>query len=144
MHRRLIQGVVADQTLLTMPPDTTVRKAAKAMKKANVGAVLIVENGLLVGIFTERDALNRVLADGRDPDRTPLAQVMTASPHKAAPDDLAIDALRRMHEDNFRHLPICDPAGRPVGIVSLRDFIGRELGDLEQEIEAEQSIFEHI
>src|SRR5476649_1348955 len=78
MFSHRIRSVMERKKLLTAPPETTVTQAAKLMAKKNVGAVMVVENELLVGIFTERDALFRVIAQGRDTQTTLLADVMTA------------------------------------------------------------------
>jgi CBS domain-containing protein len=131
--RRLVPDVVTDQQqLLALPRATSVRAAAQAMRERHVGAVLVSEDGRLEGIFTERDMVNRVVAAGRDPDKTTLAEVMTADPDTAGPHDTAIAALRRMQDGGFRHLPIVD-RGRLVGIVSRRDFHGEEKARLDEE-----------
>lgn len=130
--RRIVPDVIDNQDLLEMPRTATVRAAAQAMRDRRVGAVLVGENRALEGIFTERDMVNRVIAEGRDPDRTTLADVMTASPDTIAPHATAIDALRRMQDGGFRHLPVVD-RGRLVGIVSRRDFFGMEKARLDDE-----------
>jgi CBS domain-containing protein len=132
--RRVVPDVVSNQQLLEMPPDATVRSAALAMRERHVGAVLVTTDGHLAGIFTERDMVNRVVAEGRDPDRTTLVEVMTADPDTIAPTTTAIEALRRMDDGGYRHLPIVE-RGRLVGIVSRRDFHGDEKARLEDESE---------
>lgn len=130
--RRLVPDVVNNQQLLALPRTTSVRAAARAMRERRVGAVLVVADGRLEGIFTERDMVNRVVAESRDPDVTTLAEVMTAEPDTAAPHTTAIEALRRMQDGGYRHLPIVD-RGRLVGIVSRRDFQGEEKARLDEE-----------
>lgn len=125
MARRIIPDVVRNQRLVALAPTNSVREAARFMQHRNVGAVLIMEGDLLVGIFTERDMVGRVVADGLDPDLTPLGQVMTANPTTVPPTELAPAALRLMDDRGFRHLPVVDQ-GRVVGIVSRRDFTGLE------------------
>lgn len=133
MLRRLVPDVVQGQDLLKLSPTATVREAAREMKARHVGAVLVTDReGRLAGIFTERDAVNRVLAEGRDPDTTPLAEVMTRNPNTIGPDATAIDALRLMDDGGYRHLPIVKQ-GRLVGIVSRRDFFGTEKARIEDE-----------
>lgn len=95
------------------------------MADQGVGAVLIVEGSTLQGIFTERDALNRVLAAERDPDTTQLFEVMTEQLVTLGPSAAAVDALRLMNEIGFRHLPVVED-DHIYGIISLRDFIGAE------------------
>ncbi len=131
--RRLVPDVVTDQQqLLALPRATSVRTAAQAMRERHVGAVLVAADGRLEGIFTERDMVNRVVAEGRDPDQTTLAEVMTADPDTASPSDTAIAALRRMQDGGYRHLPVVD-RGRLIGIVSRRDFHGEEKARLDEE-----------
>jgi CBS domain-containing protein len=118
--------------LLTAPPGTTVAAAARRMEKRGVGAVLIVEGERLVGIFTERDAVYRVLARGLDAGVTKLADVMTASPMTASPDETFGRALHVMQEQGFRHMPVVE-AGVPVGIVSARNALDPDLEEFVSE-----------
>jgi CBS domain-containing protein len=85
-----------------------------------------MEGGRLDGIFTERDALNRVLAARLDPDATPLGEVMTREPITLSPQTPVTEALRLMSEIGFRHIPIVEQE-EVHGIISLRDFVGVEL-----------------
>ncbi len=133
MVRRLVPDVVQGQDLLKLPGSATVREAARRMKARHVGAVLVTEaDDLLAGIFTERDMVNRVVAEGRDPEATALAEVMTQNPSTIGPDASAIEALRLMNDGGFRHLPIVKN-GRLVGIVSRRDFFAVEKARVENE-----------
>jgi len=103
------------------------------MRDRRIGAVLIIEaDRRLVGIFTGRDAVHRVLAEGKNAARTTLAEVMTRDPDTMPPGNTAIEALRRMEDGRFRHLPIVDD-GKVVGIVSRFDFSGIELDRLDEE-----------
>jgi CBS domain-containing protein len=105
-----------------LPPSTSVMQAARHMHTHNVSAVLVTEgDGNLVGIFTERDAISRVLAAGRDPVATTLADVMTNNPETITPQHTATEVLRLMREARVRHLPVVDD-GKAVGIVSRNDF----------------------
>lgn len=133
MLRKLVPDVVRDQRLAMLPPSAAVREAAFVMRERHIGSVLVVaSDGRLCGIFTERDLLCRVVAECLDPDQTKLRAVMTAKPETVGPDTTAIDALRRMHDGGFRHLPIVRN-GRPVGIVSRRDFFGVEKARIDDE-----------
>jgi CBS domain-containing protein len=132
MQRKIIPDVVQGQELLTLSESRTVREAARCMCDRRVGSVLVTRKDRLVGIFTERDVVSRVVAPGRDPDKTPLAQVMTQNPDTVVPRTTAIEALRRMQDGGFRHLPVVDQ-GRLVGIVSRRDFYGEEKAQLDDE-----------
>jgi len=94
--------------LLTASPLITVSKAAKLMAKRNVGAIMVVDGRRLVGIFTERDALFRVIARDLDSQTTRLVEVMTKAPITAAPDNSFGYALLIMHENGFRHVPVIE------------------------------------
>lgn len=135
MPRRMISQVIAGQTLVTAEPQTTVRAAARMMAEKRVGAVLVLESGRLAGIFTERDALNKVLAAGLDADVTPLAQVMVRNLQTIGPDKPLAYALHMMAEGGFRHVPVVDAAGAPLGMVSARDALGQDMVDLERDLE---------
>jgi CBS domain-containing protein len=104
------------------------------MRDRRVGAVLVTEGDRsLVGIFTGRDAVHRVLAAGKSAATTPLAAVMTREPETIPSGKIAIEALRLMENGRYRHLPIVDD-GRVMGIVSRFDFSGVELDRLDEEI----------
>jgi len=100
------------------------------MKKNHVGAVMVVEHGRLTGIFTERDALFRVLAEGRDPATTRVAEVMTTKPQTIDPKRAVGHALLIMYDGGFRHVPVVDQ-GKPLGMISARDALGPELREFE-------------
>jgi CBS domain-containing protein len=125
--------IVRDRNPVTAPQTATVADAARKMRDRRVGAVLVIDGGAhLVGIFTGRDAVARVLAEGRDPAKTELRTVMTAAPVTLAPGKSAIDALRLMQDGGFRHVPVVDN-GQVVGIVSHGDFRGLEQARLDEE-----------
>jgi len=126
---RTIRTILKDQEPLTAPATMTVGEAARLMKQGKFGAVMVVENGSLVGIFTERDALFRVVAEGHDAQITRLAAVMTRNPETIHPDRPFAEALHLMHLHGFRHVPVVED-GRPIGMVSARDALGPELEDV--------------
>ncbi len=121
MHRKIVPDIVRDQTLASLPPGATVLEAARTMSERHIGAVLIALEGQLQGIFTERDVLTRIVAPGLDPGETILGSVMTPDPDTRGPGDDPLEALQRMSERGYRHLPIVDD-GRLIGIVSIRDL----------------------
>jgi CBS domain-containing protein len=103
------------------------------MREYRVGAVLVTDSDhRVLGIFTARDAVHRVLAEGKSGARTKLAEVMTRDPVTMPPGDTAIEALRLMEDGRYRHVPIVDD-GKVVGIVSRFDFNGIELDRLDEE-----------
>ncbi len=138
MQRRIVPDLVSNQTLASLPPTATVRDAVRVMAERHIGAVLVAVDGRLVGIFTERDVLARVVAAGLSPDDTALGGVMTPNPDTVGPNDTALDALRRMSERGYRHLPVVDD-DQMVGIVSIRDLytaVNKELAEDLQQREA--------
>ena len=142
MPQRPIRSVIAKQKILTATAEITVVDAARLMKKKSVGAVMVVkDNGRLAGIFTERDALFRVLAEGRDPKTTRLSDVMTAQPQTITPEKPFGHALLMMYESGFRHVPVVED-GKPVGMVSARDVLGPELQEFESELQRRTRIGE--
>lgn len=134
MYSQRLKSVMEQRKLLTAGPETTVFEAAKMMAKKGVGAVLIVEGKRLVGIFTERDAVIRVMAKGLDPRVTQLASVMTPEPKTAEPDASFGRALIMMHENRFRHVPVVQ-GGEPVGIVSARYALDPDMEEFVSEAE---------
>ena len=139
MFNQRIKDVMERKKILLAPADTTVSKAAKLMAKKNVGAVMVVDNQRLVGIFTERDAVFRVMAEGRDAAKTKLSEVMTASPQTASPNDSFGEALLLMYENGFRHVPVIED-GVPIGIVSSRNALDPELEEFVSEAERRKHI----
>jgi CBS domain-containing protein len=130
---RTMADLVRDQNPVMFPPTASVKEAAQRMRERRVGAVLVAEgDAKLVGIFTGRDAVARMLAEGRDPAQTTLAEVMTANPETMTPRHTAIEALRLMQDLRCRHVPIVHE-GRIVGIVSRGDFHGIERDRLDEE-----------
>jgi len=133
MAQRVMGDIVRDQNPLVLEPGTMVKEACREMCRRRVGAVLVADGERrLLGIFTGRDAVCRMLAKGLDAATTTLAQVMTRKPATMAPDKPALDALLLMQDGGFRHVPIVDQ-GRVVGIVSRGDFRGLEQARLDEE-----------
>ncbi len=126
MFSQRVRRVMEQEKLLTAAPDVTVAAAAQMMVGSRAGAVVVVDGGVVVGIFTERDAVSRVIAPGCDPQTTSLATVMTAAPLTIGPDKTFGHALRLMHEHGVRHMPVVED-GRPLGIVTSRNAMDPEL-----------------
>jgi len=121
---------------VTVTPDTTVLEAVEKMDVAGVGAVAIVSDDRLAGILTERDVVRRVTIKGRSPETTKVADVMTSSVEVAHGDTEPSEALSKMAERNFRHLPIVDADNKIVGMLSMRHLLNRMVYDLSQEVQA--------
>jgi CBS domain-containing protein len=126
MTERTVKQIIEGQSLATASAQTTVTDAARLMRERNIGALMVVEEEKLVGIFTERDGLFRVLAERVDPAATPLANVMTRNPQTIDARSGFTLALQMMHDGRFRHLPVVEN-GRLIGVVSVRDALGPEL-----------------
>lgn len=139
MVRKIVPDIVSGQDLLALPGEASVREATKGMAARKVNAVLVVDGERLAGIFTGTDLIRKVVAESRDLDTTTLAQVMTADPQTLVPHDNALEALHRMHDGHFRHLPVVE-GGKLVGIVSRRDFLGYE----EDAVEHQEKLWEEM
>ena len=140
MPNRRISNVIAGQSLVTATREMTVRAACRLMAEKRIGAMLIVESNKIVGIFTERDALNKVLATGVDPDTTTLAQVMVSNPMTIRSDKPLGFALAMMADGGFRHVPVVDDNGAPLGMVSARDALGQDMLELEKEMKRREDL----
>ena len=132
MYDVRIGSVVDRKKVLVAAPTTSVSNAAKQMAKRKISAVLVVEDERLVGIFTERDAVHRVIAKGRDARSTKLSEVMTPDPTAVTPDESFGYAMLLMYEHGFRHIPVIEDA-RPIGIVSARNALDPELEEFAAE-----------
>ena len=134
MFEQRVRTVMERKKLLVAPPETSVSKAAKLMAEKNVGAVMVVKDQRLVGIFTERDVVIRVIAKGRDVQTTVLSDVMTAKPQTVDPEETFGHALLMMFEHGFRHVPVIEN-GVPIGIVSARNALDPDLEEFISEAE---------
>ena len=117
----LIYDLVKDRRVYSIEADHTVLEAARFMLEHHIGALPVLRNGELVGIFSERDIMNRVVAVGRMPGTTKVSEVMTANPKAVSVQETVENCLFLMREFGFRHLPLTD--GKELkGLVSLRDI----------------------
>ena len=133
MSIRSVRSIVAGQTPITAAKTATVHEAALLMKQQGKGALLVVDGARLIGIFTERDIVFRVVASGHDPKSTRLADVMTPQPQTIHPNEPFLHALRIMHKGGFRHLPVVENDW-PLGIVSARDALDDDLYQLRADL----------
>ena len=139
MFNLSLSSVMERKRFVTASPEKSVSQAAGLMASKNVGAILVVEGGKLVGIFTERDVVFRVVAMGLDPKMTPLGAVMTAEPITLSPSQLYGHALVVMQENGFRHLPVVED-GVAIGIISSRNAMDPDL----EEFVSDQRRHEHF
>jgi CBS domain-containing protein len=132
MTQRKLAYIIKDQNPLVLPLDQTVEHACRCMRERSVGSVLVVDSRKrLVGILTGRDVV-RIVAEGHNATQTSLSAAMTRNPRTVTPDSPAIDALRKMSEGGFRHVPVVENE-TIWGIVSRGDFKGIEIDRLDEE-----------
>src|SRR5262249_5568755 len=125
--------LIKDQEMQQAELGNTVLEAVRTMVEYNIGAMPVVHNGKLMGIFSERDLMRRVVAEGRDPRSTCMAEVMTDDPLTVSMNEELEGCMTLMRRHNFRHLPVCHE-GQLVGMVSLRDILLHDLDEKEVEV----------
>jgi CBS domain-containing protein len=130
-----IRELLSNRTIHYVQPEQTVFEAANYMVQCNVGAVPVLDDTRLVGIFSERDIMKRVVTEGRDPMTTHISDVMTTGVHSVAPTATCHDAMAMMQEYAVRHLPVCD-GSTLVGFLSLRDLLHQKLDESVGEAES--------
>ena len=121
--------------VIAAQPGESVAVAAGRMAEHRIGALLVVEKGRLVGIFSERDVVERVVAAGRDAGSTSVGEVCTTDLETVDEEADPATCARLIRDGGFRHLPVVDRAGRPVGILSARDFLQHVADELEPLLE---------
>ena len=127
-----VYEIVKDRRVYSIDANSTVLEAARFMMEHSIGALPVLRDGEIVGIFSERDIMNRVVAVGRMPGTTKISEVMTANPKSISVDETIDNCLFLMLEFGFRHLPITD--GKQLkGLVSLRDILLRYVSQKEAE-----------
>ena len=127
-----VYEIVKDRRVYSIDANSTVLEAARFMMEHSIGALPVLRDGEIVGIFSERDVMNRVVAAGRMPGTTKISEVMTANPKSISVDETIDNCLFLMREFGFRHLPITD--GKQLkGLVSLRDILLRYVSQKESE-----------
>ena len=132
--RRPIRSLRTLADAITCDRTTTVRHAIETMQQRRIGCLLVVHQGHLVGVFTERDVLIKASARDIDIDRMLVEDLMTPDPACLGPDDELVYALNQMYIGGYRHIPLDDDAGQPIGVVSMRDMVGAVVEVFPQEI----------
>jgi CBS domain-containing protein len=132
MFDQPVRNIMRQREALMAAPETLVSEAARLMAAKKAGAIMVVEGDRLVGIFTERDVVFRVVAQGLDARATRIADVMTGAPYTVDPDEPFGYALLVMHEKGFRYLPVAQH-GKPIGIVSSRGVMEPEMEEFTSE-----------
>jgi len=118
----------------TVPPSATALEAIQVMAEEGVGAVAVVENGELRGIFTERDVMLRLAVRGRRASEVPVNEVMTTPVETATDETPAQEALNFMLERHIRHLPLVNAEGKVLGMLSIRNLLEHMVEDLQHEL----------
>jgi CBS domain-containing protein len=127
-----LRDLVKDRKVYSVDAGRTVLEAARLMMEHNFGALPVLRDGELVGIFSERDLMNRVVAVGRTPAHTTVSEVMTPNPRAVGLDESIDECMFIMHEFGFRHL--CIKEGKELkGLVSLRDILMHQAGELQRQ-----------
>ena len=129
-----IRELLSNRTIHYIQPEQTVFEAANYMVQCNVGAVPVLDGTKLVGIFSERDIMKRVVTESRDPMTTHIGDVMTTELHSVAPSATCHDAMTLMQEQAVRHLPVCEGTTL-VGFLSLRDLLRQKVDETVGEAE---------
>lgn len=126
--------LIAGKPPITVDVGLSVLKACQVMSEANKGAIMVLESGKLVGIFTERDLLRRVIAEGLNPQEVKVENVMTESLVVGSPRDSYQRGLQKMISANCRHLPLVE-GDKVVGLVSRRDLMELDIHLMEDELD---------
>jgi len=127
-----LRELVKDRKIYSIDAACSVLEAARLMMEHNIGALPVLRNGELAGMFSERDIMNRVVAVGRTPGHTTVAEVMTANPRAVHADETVEECLFIMNEFGFRHLPIVE--GKELrGLVSLRDVVTHQAAEMQRQ-----------
>ena len=129
----LISHLLKNQAVVAADVGDTVLDVARTMVDHNVGAVPVLKDGYLCGVFSERDLMRRVVVAGKDPSQTPVGEVMTADPLTVNPSDTVDICMTLMRRHNFRHLLVCRD-GELKGVVSLRDILLHDLDEKDDEV----------
>ena len=130
---------ISSRSALTVPRTSTVMEVIRTMAGAKVGSVLVVEGDRLLGIFSERDVMFRVVLEGRHPEYTTVEEVMTSSVQTISPSATGDDALRIMHQSHIRHLPVVDGNGSVLAVVSMRSLLQEKIEELNLQLDSLES-----
>jgi len=129
----VIGKIMKSSTVVTSA--TTVLQAVEVMTQNRTGACVVIDYGRLVGLFTERDVMSRVVVKKLDPAKVPIGEVCTKQLVTVSPDMAEAVALRTMVERHIRHLPIVDEKGKFLGMLSLRRLLQERVDELSLQLE---------
>lgn len=143
MSSRTLYTIVKDRCPVTGDVDITVDEAVKKMCEHKVSSLLIMQKNKLIGIFTERDLLRKVVAEKLDSGKTKISKVMTENVFTIESSRTLCHALYLMKTHGFRHIPVMHD-GKVLGVVSARDALGCEIIQVEKDLEFEKGLYEVI
>jgi CBS domain-containing protein len=132
---------IARIPLVTVRPDADVLEAVQIMARESIGAIIVIDNNRLVGLFSERDLMFRVVLERRDPEQTLIREVMTSPVETIRRDSTPDDALKIMLEKHIRHLPIIDRDGTLKGMISIRSLLHDKVEDLTGQLDSLEAYF---
>ena len=127
--------------LVTVTAGASVMDAVRTMHEEHIGAIAVVQNDRLAGMFSERDLMYRVVLEGRDPDRTQVGDVMTSPVITIERSMTADDALRLMDERQIRHLPVVNADGKLAGMLSVRGLLHEKVQELTDQLDSLEAYF---
>ena len=130
---------VAKARTAVVPPSATVMEAVKTMKDADVGAVVVLDGGVLQGMFSERDVMLRIVFEHKDPEKTRVKDVMTTEVVAISKNTEPDEAVKLMWERHIRHLPVVREDGKVEGIVEIRNLFHERFEDMTQELNSLES-----
>ncbi len=140
-HRKTLSDLIGLGRMVSLPREAPAALAARRMLEAQIGAVVVLSDGKLLGIVTERDINFRVVAIGRDPRTTSVADIMTRNPKTMPPETPVLEALNLMQKSGFRHVPVVEDE-KVIGVVSLLDIFMEVRRSLETDIQESDDFME--
>src|SRR5213083_2377131 len=132
---------IAQAPVVTVTPQTTVIQAVRTMDQEGIGAVAVIDKGILCGIFSERDVMLRVVLQQRDPQTTRMKEVMLCPVETISRNANVDDALKHMLEKHIRHLPVVSNDGRLAGMLSIRNLLYEKVEDLTDQLDSLEAYF---
>jgi len=143
MPNRPVREIIERDRLVKVGPDSTVKAAVDEMAEHCCGSIVVMDGEAVVGIFTERDLMLRVVREGRDAATTKMSEVMTKGPDTIAADAPVADAIRAMDEFSYRYLPVLD-SGHCIGVISTRHLPFKDVLEMASELQARHDIAERM
>lgn len=132
---------IAHSPLVAVDAQTTVLEAVHTMDRQSIGAVAVLDGNKVLGIFSERDVMLRVVLEKRDPERTRISEVMTSPVVTITRDCTVDDALKMMLEKHIRHLPVVNSDGSVAAMLSIRNLLHEKVEELTDQLDSLEAYF---